>query len=121
MGFFDFLDSRKSLAKWAAKLFREARRNNPQISTQEIIDAAIHARYAVIRPKPHEAEILHNQRREATDIFSFCHLIAEVELLSHLNFFDRTTMQMGGENIVTHTYNVIDNELIKLGFQRPRA
>lgn len=116
MGFFDFLDSRKSVAKWAAKLFRQARQTNPELSTQNIIDLALQSRYSVIGPKPHQAEILRTQRHGAIDIFSFCHLIAEVEFLSHLNGFDRITLQMGGENIVQHTYNVIDNELIKLGF-----
>lgn len=121
MGFFDFLDSRKSVARWTAKLFTQARRNNTQISTQDIIDSAIHARYSVIRPKPHQAGILHTRRREATDIFSFCHLIVEVELLSHLSAYDRMTLQIGGENIVEHTYNAVDNELTKLGFQRTSA
>jgi hypothetical protein len=73
----------------------------------------------VIGPKPHQAAILYERRKNATDIFSFCHLIAEVELLSHLKAYDRITLQMGTGNIVQHTYNVIDNELVKLGYQRP--
>ena len=121
MGLFDFLDSRKIVAKWAAKLFTQARRTNPQLSTQDIIEFALHSRYSVIGPKPHQAAILYEQRKNATDIFSFCHLIAEVELLSHLNAYDRITMQLGGENIIQHTYRVMDDELIKLGFQQPRA
>lgn len=118
MGLLDFLDSRKSLAKCMAKTFTHAHKNNPQLSDQDIIALAIHARYLAIGLKPHQDEILRARRQEATDIFSLCHLIAEVELLSHLNDYDRITLQMGGENIVRHTLNVIDNELIRLGFQR---
>lgn len=118
MGFFDFLDSRKSLAKWAAKIFTQARHQNPQISDNEIIDIAIHTRYSIVRLKPHQTEILHSLRDTASDIFSLCYLIAEVELLSHLDAYHRMTLQMGGENIVDHTFNVIGKELAKLGFQR---
>jgi len=121
MGLFDFLDSRKSVARWAAKLFTQFRRRNPHLSTQDIIDLGLQSRYYVIGPKPHQAAILYEQRKNATDIFSFCHLIAEVELLSHLNAYDRVMLRLGGENIVQHTFNVMDNELIKLGFERPKG
>ena len=121
MGLFDFLDSRKSCAKNLAKKYTEVLQLRPHFSAQEIIEVVIQARYSIIGPNPHQAEIFYTRRHEATDIFSLCHLIAEVELLSHLTASDRITMQMGGENIVQHTYDVMDNELVKLGFQRPRA
>ena len=116
MGFFDFLDTRKSIAKWVAKLFREARQQNAHASIQEIITVILYTRYHVIGPKGRGPAILRARRNEAIDIFSLCHLIAEVELLSHLNDYDRIMLQMGGENIIRHTYRVMDEELIKLGF-----
>jgi hypothetical protein len=119
MGLFDFFDSRKSLARWAAKCFRTVREKNPNASDAEIIELAIRSRYATGPSLSNsQKKILQDHRNEAVDIHSLCHVIAEVELLNHLSYSDRRDMTMKSENIVEHTYNVISEELERLGFPK---
>ncbi len=112
MGLLDFLDSRKSLAKWAATLFTAARENNPNISDAEIIKIAIKNRYdhgpsLSIRQK----EILLENLPDAVDIHSLCAAIARAELLDHL---DAADWKYGG--IAHSSLAVISKELERLGF-----
>lgn len=116
MGLFDFADSRIGVARWAAKWFREARRQNPSMPDNDIIEVALLTRYHPIPLNQQQADILHAERHMATDIYGLCHLIAEIELLSHLDMMDRMNLRKGGEGIVEHTYGVIDREIKKLGF-----
>jgi hypothetical protein len=119
MGLLDFFDSRKSLARWAAKCFRAVREKNPNASDAEIIERAIRSRYATGPSLTNsQKKILQDQWNEAVDIHSLCHVIAEVELLDHLSYSDRKDMKMKSENIVEHTYNVISEELERLGFPK---
>ena len=114
MGLFDFLDSRITVARWAAKWFREGRTQS--LRDADIIEAALQSRYQTIGLNPDQAAMLRVRRPKATDIYELCHLVAEVELLSHLDLMDRMNLQMGGEGIVEHTYGIMDRELKKLGF-----
>jgi hypothetical protein len=116
MGLFDFFDSRIGVARWAVKWFREARRRYPAVSDEQVIELALQVRYCAYRLKPEQQVILREKRHMATDIYGLCHLIAEIELLSHLDDVDREWLQMSGEPIVAHTYSVIDRELKRLGY-----
>lgn len=117
MGLFTFLDSRKSLAKWTAKFFKKVYCENSTATAQNIAEAALCARYQIIGLKPHQQAILRDRAPQVRDIFTFCHLLAEVELLSHLSSSDRCCINAAnGENVIQHTYGVMDAELKRHGF-----
>ena len=117
MGLFDFFDSRKSVARWAAKCFRKVNAQNPNSTDAEIIELALRSRYAVgPRLSAPQQKILLENRASAVDIFTLCYLIADTELLDHLSVHDKATMTWKGLNVVQHTYKVIDGELERLGF-----
>ena len=112
MGFFDSLDSRKSLAKWAARFFKTAREMNPNISDTEIIQLAIKSRYNHGPSLSYQQkEILVKHLPEAIDIHSLCETIARAELLDHLEASD---WKYGG--IAHSALAVISKELDRLGF-----
>ena len=117
MAFFDFLDTRKLIAKRVAQTFTQILQKDPHTPVHDIIDFVLGMSYSRFPLKPSQVEILERRRHTAVDIFSLCHLIAEVELLSHLTWEERYTLQMGGESVVFHTYRVMDQELIRRGFQ----
>lgn len=112
MGLFDFFDSRKSLARWAAECFRSVREKNPNASDAEIIELAIRSRYAIGSSlSDSQKEILQEHLHEAVDIHSLCEVIARAELLDHLANED---WKYGG--IADRALDVISKELVRLGF-----
>jgi len=116
MALFDCLDARITTARWAAKQFNEGRTRG--IADAEIVRVALGLRYQCISLSPSQMTVFQEGMLEVrpSDIYGLCQIIAEVELLNHLDGFDRFALRVGGENIVTHTYAVIDRELQRLGF-----
>lgn len=90
MGLFDFLDARVTVARWAAKWFHEGRKQGHTDS--DIIAAALNNRYQTIGLNSDQAAMLRVKHAQATDIHTLCHLIAEIELLNHLDLMDRMTL-----------------------------
>jgi len=112
MRLFDFFDSRKSLARWAAKCFIAVRKKKPNATDAEIIELAIRSRYAAGPAlSDSQKEILQEYIHEAVDIHSLCEVIARVELLDHLEPED---WKYGG--IADRALDVISKELERLGF-----
>ena len=119
MALFDFLDARITTARWAAKIFNELRKAGGPDA--EIVHVALYMRYKMIPLNSGQKEIFDMLMHawSPADIYGLCHLVAEVELLNHLDLYDRVELIVCGENIVTHTYAVIDRELQRLGFYPP--
>jgi len=112
-------DSRLGVARWAAKWIKQMRSIDPQLSEAEIVQMALSARYEHFPLHPDARVTIESFRPGVSTVYDLCHLIAEAELLHHLNAYDRVTLTMDGKNIVTRTYEVIDQELLRLGFTPP--
>jgi len=122
MGFFDFLDARKALARNVAKFYRKSEHEIPGTPPQEILALHLSLRYRFTPMNSSRRTIFEVYSKDAHDIFGYCHMLAEMELLNHLNLKDRLTLEVNGENVVWHTYRIIDEELILLGFSKtPRV
>jgi len=115
MGFFDFLDSRISIAKWASNGFQSMRARYPGFTDEQIAKKLLENRYRSILPGGAEATVLHQLRSQAVDIFTLCEVVVEVELLKDLSLYDRATAKIKGENLVMHTHGVVTTALAKLG------
>lgn len=92
------------------------RNSHPGLSDKEIAQFILNARLAVSGLKSEQIAFVEEVRDVVTDIYSLCHLIAKIELLNHLSLHQQTNLTVKGENIVEHTYNVMNDELEKLGY-----
>jgi hypothetical protein len=109
-------DSRKQTAIWVARWFKCLPAARPGISDDAIVRAALDARYLRSHNLHlYNAAMTFVERGAVRGARDLSHLIAELELLRHLSPLDREHLEMAGENIVLHTYRVMDEQLAALG------
>ncbi|MDB6175008.1 MAG: hypothetical protein JWL59_4319 [Chthoniobacteraceae bacterium] len=109
-------DSRIINARWVDQQFRQGEK--AKLSHADIILKALEARYSGGRLAPQEMQILEARYSKTKTIFDLCHLVGELENLSHMSLFDRHTVKVGkfGRTIQEETFAVMDAELISLGY-----
>jgi hypothetical protein len=110
------LDARKQTAIWVARWFKLLPQARPGVTADEVIRMALEARYLRSgngRLFAVSADAINQGRvKTARDL---CHLLADLELLAHLTPEQRVSLEMQGENIVAHTYRVMDEQLARDG------
>jgi hypothetical protein len=107
-------DTRIGTPRWVAQRFQDGRKSG--LSDHEIIRLALAERYPPGILKPMQAEVLASRMDEPQDIFALCHLIADLENLAHLSLYQRRTVMIGEKTIEADTFDVMDRELCRLGY-----
>ena len=119
MGFFDFLDARRGIARWADKWFRTLKAKDPSSSNLEIARMSLSLRYQSLANDM--TKIYVSQRVEdVSDIFDLCYLVADAECHRLLSPGGRLELMLPEhrDHAYNQSYRIIDEELTKLGYRK---
>jgi len=118
MAFFDFLDSRRGIARWADKCFKSFKAQFPEATEQEMALVSLGIRYKSFASDALKVYIS-THAPNVRNIHHLCYLVAEAELhnlIDSMSVFN--LMRSKDDNPLQQTRRVIDDELAKLGYQK---
>ena len=108
MGFFDFMDGRIGIVRWAVKWFKVCRESDPNIPDRYIIEHALAARYSLLPLVGKENKLYFEERRsEINCIHDLCLFVICLELNPKYH---------SSIESMSETVKIIDKELKKHGF-----